>query len=64
MFAPSVHGPKKTGRSPFQRYLYVAETAAKGRIVAHAVKALEESVFGPCTLGANMGHPSRTFDLG
>ena len=27
---PGVHGPKKTGRSPFQRYFYAGkETAAK-----------------------------------
>src|SRR6202043_1098085 len=49
---PSVHGPKKTGRSPSQRFSYEAKRLRpRARVVAHGVKALEESVFGPCTLG-------------
>jgi hypothetical protein len=31
----------------------------RARIVAHAVKASENSVFGSCTLGRTLGHPSR-----
>jgi hypothetical protein len=55
----------------FQRYCYAGELLfPAARIVAHEVKALENSVFGPCTPAAagagdaNMGHLSRTKDLG
>ncbi len=33
---PSVHGPKKTGRSPFQRFCYAGKkTAAMSKILVH-----------------------------
>src|SRR5271155_105571 len=52
----SVHGPKKTGRSPFQRFCYVAKRLRpRSRILADGMKALEESVFGPCTLRRTWG---------
>jgi hypothetical protein len=53
---PSVHGPKKTGRSPSQRFCYVVKRLPpRARVLARGVKALEESVFGPCTLGRTWG---------
>jgi hypothetical protein len=53
---PSVHGPKKIGRSPFQRYYNAGKkTRRRARILKHAVKAFEESVFSPCTLGRTWG---------
>jgi hypothetical protein len=49
---PSVHGPKKTGRSPSQRFCNVAKRLWP--------RAREIRVYAQ----ANMGHPSRTIDRG
>jgi hypothetical protein len=52
----SVHGQKKMGRSPFQRFRYICKRLRpRSGILAREVKALEESVFGPCTLGRTWG---------
>jgi hypothetical protein len=52
----SVHGPKKTGRSPFQRSATGSkEVRPSARVVSHGAKAFEESVFGPCTLRRTWG---------
>ena len=59
----SVHGTKKTGRSPFQRSCHAAERQLlKGLIlVTHRVKAFEKNRYRPMYAGANMGHPSTVF---
>jgi len=45
---PSVHGLKKTGRSSFERFCNAAKTLRpRARVLAHGMRALEESVFGP-----------------
>jgi hypothetical protein len=45
---PSVHGLKKTGRSSFERFRNAAKTLRpRARVLAHGMRALEESVFGP-----------------
>ncbi len=49
------HGPKKTGRSPSQRFCWAKRLRPRARVLAHRVKALEKSVFGPCTLGRTWG---------
>ena len=54
------HGPKKTGRSPFERFYSARKAASAGRAVVHGAKALEEHRFRPMYAEANMGHPSRT----
>jgi hypothetical protein len=47
---------KKDGRSPFLRFCSRGRNGwAKIYTLAHAVKAFEESVFGPCTLGRTWG---------
>ena len=62
---PSVHGLKKTGRSSFERFCNAAKTLRpRARVLAHGMRALEESVFRPMYAQANMGHPSRTNDRG
>ena len=50
----SVHGPKKTGRSPFQRSA-IGALRPRATVAPNGVKAFEESVFGPCTLGRTWG---------
>ena len=50
------HGPKKTGRSPPNAFCYVARCCGlEQEVLRHGVKALEESVFGPCTLRRTWG---------
>jgi hypothetical protein len=57
-------GRKRRGASPFNAVATHKKTAAKSKIVAHEVKALERFRFRPMYAQANMGHPSKTEDLG
>src|SRR5216684_4105910 len=54
-FATAYVGQKKTGRSPFPTLCYAGKLRPRARVLAHGVKAFEESVFGPCTLGRTWG---------
>jgi|SRR5450631_2191194 hypothetical protein len=51
------HGPKKSGRSPFQRSCDAGKkTAPRAKMLVHGVKAFEKKpVLGPCTLVRTWG---------
>ena len=62
----SVHGPKKTGAAPPTLLLREQETTTKSlrpraRTVVYSVKALEKSVFSPCTPHGKPGRVGRTW---
>jgi hypothetical protein len=55
MFAQAYMGRKRRGAA-LPTLCYVAKRLRpRARVLAHGVKALEESVFGPCTLGRTWG---------
>jgi hypothetical protein len=53
----SVHGTKKTGRSPSNALAMRAKRLMVKRrnLVTHGVKAFEKIVIGPCTLARTWG---------
>src|ERR1700761_9570808 len=55
---------EKDGRSIFERSATAGKPRPRTRVLAHGVKAFEESVFGPCTLGRTGGtRPGKGFVL-
>ena len=53
---PSVHGPKKTGAALSRASVTLAKRLQpRARFACNKVKAFEEFVFNPCTLGRTWG---------
>jgi hypothetical protein len=55
----SVRGTKTVGRSPFERSCRMRTQLFPGGQLRPGVKAFENIVFGPCTLGRTWGTPPR-----
>jgi hypothetical protein len=56
MFAPAYMGRKRRGAAPPNAFvMWRNELRPRAKVLAHGVRALEESVFGPCTLGRTWG---------